>query len=169
MTIPRFFHDIIITEYGIADCRGKTDSDVIKSILNITDSRFQNKLLNLAKKHGKVNADYQIPKAFRNNCVEHYAHYLEPYQKAGPFKAFPFGSELTQEEQVLESVLATLNLIPTYKIILTTICHIFSFKHQQNNFNRYLQRMNLLKPRTLKDYFYQRILLAFLQRYNDGS
>lgn len=52
MTIPRFLRDIVITEYGIADCRSKTDSEVIQAMLNIADSRFQPKLLAQAKKHG---------------------------------------------------------------------------------------------------------------------
>jgi len=40
-TIPRHLRDMIITEYGIADIRGKSDRDVIAAMLAITDARFQ--------------------------------------------------------------------------------------------------------------------------------
>ena len=40
-TIPRHLRDIVVTEYGIADLRGRTDAEVIAALLNIADSRFQ--------------------------------------------------------------------------------------------------------------------------------
>ncbi len=43
-TIPRHLRDMIITEYGIADIRGKSDREVIAAMLKITDSRFQDEL-----------------------------------------------------------------------------------------------------------------------------
>ena len=36
-TIPRHLRDMIVTEYGIADIRGKSDRDVIAAMLAITD------------------------------------------------------------------------------------------------------------------------------------
>lgn len=43
-TIPRHLRDVVITEYGVADLRGKADQAVIKAMLAITDSRFQETL-----------------------------------------------------------------------------------------------------------------------------
>ena len=40
-TIPRHLRDIVVTEYGVADLRGKSDADVIAAMLQVTDSRFQ--------------------------------------------------------------------------------------------------------------------------------
>src|SRR5689334_6194745 len=40
-TVPRHLRDIIVTEYGIADLRGKSDADVIAAMLRVVDSRFQ--------------------------------------------------------------------------------------------------------------------------------
>ena len=53
-TIPRHLRDIIVTEYGIADIRGKSDSETIAAMLAITDSRFQDELLKQAKDAGKI-------------------------------------------------------------------------------------------------------------------
>ena len=69
-TIPRHLRDIVVTEYGIADLRGRTDSEIIEELLKITDSRFQMKLIKQAKKAGKLRSDYQIPEKFRNNYPE---------------------------------------------------------------------------------------------------
>src|SRR6266566_3684464 len=38
-TIPRHLRDIVVTEYGVADLRGKTDRDVIAAMLAVADSR----------------------------------------------------------------------------------------------------------------------------------
>jgi acyl-CoA hydrolase len=46
-----------LTEYGIADLRGRSDEDVIISLLEIADSRFQDGLLKKAKRAGKVRGD----------------------------------------------------------------------------------------------------------------
>ncbi len=45
ITIPRHLRDIVITEYGIAALKGKSDEDVIKSLIEISDSEFQSELV----------------------------------------------------------------------------------------------------------------------------
>ena len=44
-TIPRHLRDIAITEYGIADLRGRTDAECVAAMIDIADSRFQDELL----------------------------------------------------------------------------------------------------------------------------
>ncbi len=104
-TIPRHLRDIVVTEYGIADLRGKSDQDVIKAMLNITDSRFQEELLSQAKKAGKIAADYQIPELYRNNTPARIRKLIQPLIAQGFFKDFPFGTDYTQEEVVLAKAL----------------------------------------------------------------
>ncbi len=53
-TIPKHLRDIIVTEYGVADLRGQSDAEVIKRLINVADSRFQEELLAFAKTHGKL-------------------------------------------------------------------------------------------------------------------
>src|SRR5438270_1420437 len=43
-TIPRHLRDLVITEYGIAELRGRTDEEVIASLPNVGDSRLQGTL-----------------------------------------------------------------------------------------------------------------------------
>ena len=56
-TIPHL-RDIVVTEYGVADLRGKTDDDV--AMLNVADSRFQIELMEQAQAASKLHKDYQI-------------------------------------------------------------------------------------------------------------
>lgn len=104
-TVPRHLRDIVVTEYGIADLRGKTDADVIAAMLAVTDSRFQPELLATAKKAGKIAADYQIPDAHRHNTPER----IHSVLSAGDFRhllpAYPFGTDFTDTEQQLLEVL----------------------------------------------------------------
>ena len=60
-TIPRHLRDIVVTEYGVADLRGKTDRDVIAAMLSVTDSRFQDELLRRAKDAGKIEKAFELP------------------------------------------------------------------------------------------------------------
>ena len=66
-TIPRHLRDIVVTEYGVADLRGKSDAEVIASMLAVADSRFQNDLMRQAKDAGKLPKNYEIPAAHRDN------------------------------------------------------------------------------------------------------
>ena len=60
-TIPRHLRDIAVTEYGIADLRGRTDAECVAAMLNIADSRFQDALLAEAKRANKIDAGYRVP------------------------------------------------------------------------------------------------------------
>ncbi len=65
MVCPGFPLDVYITEYGVADVRGQSDAEVIKRLLVIPDSWFQDELLARAKANGKIDKDYQIPASQR--------------------------------------------------------------------------------------------------------
>lgn len=104
-TIPRHLRDIVITEYGIADLRSRTDAEVIKALLNIADSRFQGGLMDAAKRAGKLEPGYQIPEAFRHNLPERLERQLAGFKQQQLFPDFPFGTDLTDEEVMLGKVL----------------------------------------------------------------
>src|ERR1700723_827819 len=98
-TIPRHLRDIIVTEYGVADLRGKSDAEVIAAMLQVTDSRFQPELARQAKDAGKLPKDFEIPAAYRENLPERIAGALKPARAAGLLPAFPFGSDFTHVEE----------------------------------------------------------------------
>jgi acyl-CoA hydrolase len=97
-TIPRHLRDIAITEYGIADLRGRTDAECIAAMLNIADSRFQGGLLEAAKRAHKIDAAYAIPEEYRHNTPQRVAGAFATPQRAGLFSEYPFGTDLTRDE-----------------------------------------------------------------------
>src|SRR6195256_1132233 len=100
-TIPRHLRDVVVTEYGIADLRGKTDRDVIAAMLAVTDSRFQDELLRHAKDAGKIEREFALPAACRDNTPERIARALNPALEQGLIPPFPFDTDFTATEQRL--------------------------------------------------------------------
>jgi len=166
-TIPRHLRDIIVTEYGIADLRGKSDSEAIASMLNICDSRFQDELLAKAKAIGKIVQDYQIPEFFRNNTPAR----LEVIYKKYPalFPDFPLGCDFTEIEQQLLKALAWLKTHSGHPLALIKVfcrgspCGCPGDHKNRPYINACLQRMQLSQPKTLKEKLYRRLLLTALK------
>lgn len=96
-TIPRHLRDIVVTEYGVADLRGMSDERVIGRLLAIADSRFQDELLDAARRAGKIDPEWRIPPEWRGNLPERIAGAIS---KAA-FPAYPFGTDFTPVEQRL--------------------------------------------------------------------
>ena len=118
ITIPRHLRDIVVTEYGIADVRGRTDQDVATALIEVADSRFQDGLLHEAQQSGKVLNRYRIPDSCRGNRPEKLEQVLAPYRARGLFPPFRFGTDLTNEEVVLKRALAHLKHAVTHKAAL---------------------------------------------------
>ncbi len=99
VSVPRHMRDIVVTEYGIADLRGRSDAECIAAMLAIADSRFQGELHDKAKAAGKLPDDHRIPDAHRRNFPQKVQDWLLPHRADLP--DFPFGSEFTEIEEVL--------------------------------------------------------------------
>jgi acyl-CoA hydrolase len=104
-TIPRHLRDIVVTEYGIADLRGRTDREVVEALLAIMDSRFQDGFVAEAQRARKLPRDYRIPDTARNNLPQRLQERFAPWRKRDLFEDLPFGSDITPEEVVLAKAL----------------------------------------------------------------
>ncbi len=100
-TIPRHLRDIYITEYGIADLRGKSDEACIRAMLAISDARFQDRLAADAMHAGKLARDFRVPDAWRRNTPADLVERLRPFDARGLFPLFPFGSDFNGVERRL--------------------------------------------------------------------
>jgi hypothetical protein len=167
-TIPRFLRDIVVTEYGIADCRSKTDAEIIKAMLNITDSRFQGSLLNLAKNYGKIEHDYEIPIPFRNNREENIEFNIKELQSKGYCQPYPFGTDLTEDELVIKNALTMLKYHNKFQLFLYAIKSVLYFKSDAP-FEKYLRRMNLEKPDSFTAWIYKKILKLAINQTSRSS
>jgi acyl-CoA hydrolase len=90
VTVPRHMRDVVVTEYGAADLRGLSDAQVIAALLNITDSRFQSKLMEQAKTVGKLPDNHEIPEAHRENYPQRVRAWIEGHRAVLPtFSSVP--------------------------------------------------------------------------------
>jgi acyl-CoA hydrolase len=164
VTSPRHLRDIVVTEYGIADLRAKTDEECIEAMLAIADSRFQGDLMREAKRHGKLREDYAIPPQHRNNLPEAYSKRLAAWRTLGLFPAYPFGTDLTVEEQVLTSALTKLaDSLTKPKRLLQTALTAAAEGGASPELEPLLRRMQLDDPKTAKELLYRRLLVAALR------
>jgi acyl-CoA hydrolase len=104
-TIPRHLRDIVVTEYGIADLRGRTDREVVEALLAIMDSRFQHGFVADAQRARKLPRDYRIPDTARNNNPQRLRERFAPWRARDLFQDLPFGSDITPEEVMLAKAL----------------------------------------------------------------
>lgn len=166
-SVPRHLRDIVITEYGIADIRGKSDRDIIAAMINIADSRFQKQLLDQAKKAGKIPMDYEIPEEYRNNTPEKIKQLLKPYQDRGFFKVFPFGTDFKMEEVMLASSLKVLKGIASdtpLKILGGLLLE--AARPVPESASVFLKHMELEKPGSFKERVARNMVIMAL-RFNN--
>jgi acyl-CoA hydrolase len=164
-TVPRHLRDIVVTEYGIADLRGKTDSEIIEELLKITDSRFQMKLMRQAKKAGKLRSDYQIPEKFRNNSPEVISQKIAPFIKKGLLQRFPFGTDLTEQEQVIGKALKSLKHKSYSKRLLFKMLLKALFTHAIPEEQKpYLERMGLWSAKGIEEKIFRNLLVNELKK-----
>jgi acyl-CoA hydrolase len=100
-TIPWHLKDIVVTEYGIAELKGKSEADTIAAMLCIADSRFQPELTDQAKSAGKLPRGWSIPEAHRANLPERVETALHAARRDGTLPEFPFGTDFTPVERRL--------------------------------------------------------------------
>lgn len=166
-SIPKHMRDIVVTEYGIADLRSKPESEVIAAMINIADSRFQKKLLEKAKKAGKLPQDYEIPGEYRNNTPQKIQALLKPYQAQGLFPQFPFGTELSALDIKLAGAmkgmkaLAKGNILKMAKGILKEL-----LRPIPNSAQPYIDRMNLTRPVSISERFMRKMVVFALRNAN---
>lgn len=108
VTIPRHLRDIVVTEYGVADLRGKTDCEVVTELAQVMDARFQDAFLDEAQRSGKIPANFRLPDAARRNLPQRLEATFAPYRERGLFPALPSGTDFTEEEIVLGRALKLL-------------------------------------------------------------
>jgi hypothetical protein len=159
-TIPRHLRDIVITEYGIADLRSKTDEEVVKALINIADSRFQSDLLRSAKAAGKLAADYQIPAAYRENSAARIHRDVAWAQSRKMMPSYPFGCDFSDDELRAAKALKTLASLPWWQTILLAL----KPEHRSDAARKVLLCLGLNTVSGLKDRLLQRLISAVMKR-----
>jgi acyl-CoA hydrolase len=169
VTIPRHLRDVVVTEYGVAQLRGRTDEEVIAALLNVADSRFQEELLARAKAAGKIRADYRIPEPYRANLPERLERSLAAHRARGLFSEFPFGTDLTAEEVTLAHALKFLEARTATRLgRIATIAAALTRGVPVPHHAPALARMGLAEPRSLGDRLTRRLVVLGLDATAPG-
>lgn len=166
-SIPRHMRDIIVTEYGIADVRGKPDMEVIAAMINVADSRFQKQLLDQAKKAKKIPMDYEIPEIYRHNTPDKIVKLLKPYQDQGYFQPFPFGTDLLPDDIALGgSLKAMKGLAAGYPLKLVKGLLLELIRPIPKSAQRHIERMKLTQPASIKERIMRKMIIFALRNNN---
>ncbi|HJR74680.1 MAG TPA: acetyl-CoA hydrolase/transferase C-terminal domain-containing protein [Luteimonas sp.] len=161
-TIPRHLRDIYVTEYGIADVRGKTDEDCVAAMAGIADTRFRHDLLSTANRNGKL---YEGPVKLRlgsNNTPERLRAALAPFRADGTLPDYPLGSDFTEVEQRLVKALGWLksNSATSWAKAMTIIGAMSAGRSDDAEA---MERMGLQAPKDFKERLYARLVSYALQ------
>jgi len=165
-TIPRHLRDLVVSEYGVADLRGKTDEEVIAAMLSLADARFQSELLRRAKDAGKIPKNFQIPAYARENTPARIAAALAPFRERALLPPFPFGSDFDAVEQ---------RLIPALQVLkdassgepLRLLALLFGGllgKTESDSDRAALARLALDRPKNFSDRLYAVLVRGALRR-----
>jgi acyl-CoA hydrolase len=161
-TIPRHLRDVYISEYGIADLRGRADEDCIAAMLAITDTRFQHELQATAVDNGKLRHDAALPPRACRNTPEHLHESLSEFHRNGALPDYPLGSDFTPVEQRLVKALgwlkaATASRGGKLRTVLRAAVSAASRDRES------LERMGLLTPRGVVEGLEARLLALALR------
>ncbi len=167
-TIPRHLRDVFVTEYGVADVRGKSDTETIAAMLAVSNSRFQAELARIAKDAGKLPKDFQIPLAHRENFPERVAAAIKPAREAGLLPSFPFGSDFTETEQRLIPALQVLQEAQRTPLRLPGLLWEGFTRQPDAADDECLARLDLDRPATLAERAYRALVSAALARSRAG-
>ena len=162
-TIPRHLRDLYITEYGIADLRGKPDEDCIVAMAGVMDSRFVPGLLETARRDRKLRTNFTMPEAWVRNTPEVLGEALAPFRADGTLPDYPLGSDFTEVEQRLVRALGWLKSnTGSTRGRLATVAAALSDTGMDDH--DALARMALSSPQGIGEWLQARLLRLALSR-----
>jgi acyl-CoA hydrolase len=163
-TIPRHLRDIVVTEYGIADLRGRTDREVATALVDIMDARFQDAFVTAAQRAHKLPRDFRIPDEARANLPATLQARFAAWRERGLFPELPFGSDFTQEELTLSRALRALaGRAASWSGRFELARLALRSEAADARLRPLLERMQLANPSTWRERLERRLLLAVLR------
>lgn len=161
-TIPRHLRDIVVTEYGIANLRSKTDREVIEALVGIMDARFQHAFVRDAQRAGKLPKNYRIADAARGNTPEHLHERYAAWLPRGLFPLLPFGTDLTNEEVDLTQALKYLSAQSASWTGKARLMLRALSAHADERMTAHLARMRLTEPQSSAEKLQRRLVVLGL-------
>jgi acyl-CoA hydrolase len=161
-TIPRHLRDVVVTQYGIADLRGRTDAEVAAALIAIADRRFQSGLAARAKAAGKLPRDWRVPEQALGNTEERLTASLAPLADSGLLPMFPLGTDFDADEQRLVPALLWLARNASgWRNRLALAGALIGARPRPEDASA-LARMGLAKPRGIREHVLRRVVALAL-------
>jgi acyl-CoA hydrolase len=168
-TIPRHLRDIVVTEYGVADLRGRTDAEVAAALIEIADSRFQEKLAEQAKRAGKLPDDWTLPISARDNTPASLRSRLRSLAARGALPRFPLGTDFDDVEQRLIPALRWLKAAGATRTGRLRLIAAWATARENPEHAAALERMGLSRPRNIGERVLRRLMRAALEHTNNRA
>lgn len=168
-TVPRHLRDIVVSEYGVADLRGKSDRDCIAAMIAIADSSFQRQLLDAARSAGKIERQFEIPGRCRRNHPGDLEALLAPLAQSGQLPAYPFGTDLDDIERNVAAVLQGLKTAPGGHLLVLSRAVRALFLARSKAARAALERLGLERPRSLRDMLTAKLVEWEIHRSESGQ
>lgn len=163
VTIPRHLRDLYVTEYGIADIRGRTDEDCVIAMAALADARHQDGLLRAARRARKLRDGFAAPERWRRNTRQRLKAALAPLRRDGTLPDYPLGSDFTPVEQRLAGALAWLaDATSTPSRKARTVLRALTRGRAGVDDEEALARMALQRPGTWRERLERRLLALAL-------
>ena len=164
ITIPKHLRDVIVTEYGIADLRGQSDSEIIKRLICVADARFQDYLAQTAKEAGKLEEDWAIPTSARDNTPGKLQAALGHAYGDDLLPKFPFGTDLTNEEVALADSLRKVKALSEEPgEFVYTMLRALVHRADEQRAQPFLERIGLEHPNSSKEFLIAQLLMLELE------
>lgn len=135
--------------------------DFYERLIAITDSRFQNDLVEQAKAQGKLPALYEVPERCRRNLPHVLEATLQPWADAGLLPDFPFGTDLSDDELRIVRALKKLKHASAHPVALVQMA-VKSVWQDQQAPPACLDRLGLTDAHSFKDRFIRRLFAGYL-------
>lgn len=161
MTIPRSLRDVIVTEHGIADVRGKSDRDTVVAMVSVADTAFQDELIRQATTAGKLEREFRLPTAWQHNRAPTIDERLGPARAKGLLPSFPLGTEMTDVERALVGPLQLLKAAGPSDIARHLLRGLRSSRDDARTAAA-LERLELDRPQSLQERFYATLVKGAL-------
>lgn len=154
-TIPRHLRDLVVTEHGIADLRGRSNEEVVQALVGISDPRFRAELASRGKAAGLLREDFAPPPGDPDRVATVLAQ----------LPAFPFGSDLTPVELALQRALTRLKEEgSTPRTALRAVAN----GARGEDVRAELERMGLWEPKGVRERTYAWLVTAALRADREG-
>ncbi len=163
LTIPRHLRDIFVTEYGVADLRGKSDEECTKAMLAVTDARFQDEIVRAAIRGKKLAKGFTVPDAWKQNTPAALEAKMKPLAAQGLLPKFPFGSDFTPVEERLRVALGWLQTNVKSEE-WGALAGAMAWPRRTAESDACVERLGLAAPATFKERMLARLVRGALAR-----